>query len=214
MFFVPRDWSISSSEVREEARAIYSAMVRIREFYADELDGDTFRMSALYVIQANGYKEAYGITWNGRDIYEDGIELAPGEFPRLMREELQSRGYPAQWEDLDGYTAITFAKGAGGYAAGGAAHLDGGRALLGDWCVDSLQGDLCPGDYWFSGQRKQTGAAAHELGHAFTLKHPDDYGWENSTSIMGNWWHFPYLGLNQYDKDRIRSKRSSYLFPE
>lgn len=93
-------------------------------------------------------------------------------------DELHRRGYPTPpAQNESGYSALVFVKGAGGYAGGREfPSADGGWAILGDWAIDSIQGQVPDGAYWWSGRRKQLGSAAHELGHSFGLPHPDAYG--------------------------------------
>ena len=212
IFFVARDWPTSSAAVHAEAAAIYSAMIRVQAFYRRELGGVTFTLNDLAVVQARGAKEAYGIRFNGRNIYEDGIDIA-ASLEGLVVEELFDRGYPTPpGQNADGHTVIIFVKGAGGWAGGRSfSGHQGGWAILGDWSIDSLEGDLCPSEYWFAGQRRQIGAAAHELGHAFTLPHPDAYGGSHDGTIMGAWWSYPAIGFNATDLARLRGNRGAFF---
>jgi hypothetical protein len=113
------------------------------------------------VVQANGPKEAYHIIWNGRNIYEDGVEF-DGNMEAAVVGELHDRGYPTPpAQNEDGYSALIFVKGAGGWAGGREfPEADGGWAILGDRAIDSIQGQVPEGAYWWSGRRIQTGAAA------------------------------------------------------
>ncbi len=118
ILFVPRDWDVNSSEVQAEAAALNEAMVEIQQFYARALGGTTFALNAVQVVQAAQLKEAYGIHWNGGDIYADGVTLDPS-FEGNIVAELHSRGYPTPPnQNEDGYLALMFVKGAGGYASG------------------------------------------------------------------------------------------------
>lgn len=200
VLFSPIDWDVNSLEVQEEAAALRSAMVDIQEFYRVALGGATFVLNELEVVQGRNPKEAYGIRWNGRNIYTDGIDIV-GNVEAAVVAELHERGFPTPpAQNEDGYVVLMFVKGAGGWAGGrelGAG--DGGWAILGDWAIDSIQGTVPEGAYWWSGRRLQVGAAAHELGHTFGLPHPDFYSGNWSTTIMGEWWNYPNLGFNQWE---------------
>jgi hypothetical protein len=215
VLFSPTDWSVDSAEVQNEAAAIGSAMQEIREFYARSFGGRTFRLNNLEVVQGFGQKENYHIIWNGKNIYEDGVEF-DGNMEAAVVEELHSRGFPTPpAQNEDGYSVLIFVKGAGGYA--GARELgsgNGGWGSLGDFCIDSLKGDVPEGAYWWSGRTLQIGAAAHELGHTFGLPHPDAYNGNWETTVMGNWWAYPNLGLNPWDKDFLAANKAAFFVPE
>jgi len=163
-------------------------------------------------VQANGNKEDYGIHWNGRNIYEDGVEI-DSSFEGSVVGELHNRGFPTPpAQDEEGYTVVIFVKGAGGWAGG--RHLgsaDGGWSILGDWAIDSIQGQVPEGSYWWSGRRKQIGSVAHELGHGFGLPHPEDWGRPPNSSIMGTWWDYPTPGLNDLDKNHLLTAEASFF---
>ena len=213
ILFVPTDWSVSSAEVQAEAAAIRSAMAEIQQFYATNHGGRTFVLNDLQVVQANGAKEAYGITWGPGNPWDDGVVSVGGSFEAAVVQELHTRGYPTPpGQNEDGYTVLVFAKGAGGWAGGRElTGANGGWAIVGDWCIDSIQGSVAEGAYWWSGRRKQTGAAAHELGHAFGLPHPDSVGGSNTTSVMGNSWDYPTIGLNDYDRSSLATNKSAFF---
>jgi hypothetical protein len=159
IYFVPQDWDVNSAEVQAEAAALRSAMVEVRQYYARALGGNTFALNDLVVVQANKKKEAYGIQWTGGDIYADGITISDFFVNHLM-DELEPRGYPFTGKaNINGYAVVIFVKGAGGYAGGNsyAPTADGGWAILGDWAIDSLQGQLVEGQYaWRSGRTPQS----------------------------------------------------------
>jgi hypothetical protein len=105
---------------------------------------------------------------------------------------------------------VIFVKRAGGWSGGRSfPAARGGWAILGDWCIDSIQGIVAEDAYWWSGRRKQTGAIAHELGHAFTLQHPPrpEYG----KTIMGEWWRYPSVGLRDEEIQAVLEKRSEFF---
>ncbi|RYG25896.1 PEP-CTERM sorting domain-containing protein [bacterium] len=213
ILFSPTDWDVDSAEVGLEAASIRSAMSEIRSFYGTALGiGKTFTLNDLQVVQGLGNKEHYNIAWNGGNIYTDGIEFT-GNMEAAVVEELHARGYPTPPDqNEDGYSVLIFVKGAGGYA--GARELgggDGGWGILGDWCIDSLAGQVPEGDYWWSGRRLQLGAAAHELGHTFGLPHPDFYNGNWDETVMGNWWNFPKTGLSGLDKDHILAEKAPFF---
>ncbi len=215
ILFSPTDWSTSSADVQQEAASIRTAMTEIQQFYADSLGGRTFRLNSLEVVQANGPKENYGISWNGGNIYTDGVDIV-GNVEAAVVEELHNRGYPTPpGQNESGYSVLIFVKGAGGWAGGREfPAADGGWAILGDWCIDSLNGEVTEGAYWWSGRRLQIGAAAHELGHTFDLPHPDAYNGNWETTIMGHWWNYPNLGFNQWEVDRLFAGKQSFFVPE
>jgi hypothetical protein len=212
ILFSPTDWDVNSAEVQREAAALRGALGDIQRFYARELGGRSFLLNDLQLVQGSGAKESYDIFWNGGNIYTNGIDLGPS-MEALVVQELYSRGFPTPpGQNEDGYTVLIFVKGAGGYAGGrelGSA--DAGWALLGDWAIDSIEGAVAEGDYWWSGARLQTGAAAHELGHAFGLPHPDSYGGNNETSVMGEWWRYPNVGLNNWEIDALRTTKAPFF---
>ncbi|WNG44020.1 hypothetical protein F0U60_07870 [Archangium minus] len=213
IFFVPRDWSTSSGDVQAEAAAIRSAMREIQGYYRVKLGSmRTFRLNDVEVVQADGFKEAYGITWNGRNIYADGVEVN-SSFEGAVVAELHRRGYPTPpAQNESGYSVVIFVKGAGGWAGGRELGSgDGGWAILGDWAIDSLDGSVPEGAYWWSGRRLQTGAAAHELGHVFGLPHPDAYGGSFASSVMGNWWEFPTIGFNANDISLLFPAKNAFF---
>ncbi|RYZ43195.1 MAG: hypothetical protein EOO71_04515 [Myxococcaceae bacterium] len=213
VLFVPTDWNINSAEVQAEAAAINTAMAQIQGFYATHNNGATFVLNPVSIVQANGAKEAYGISWGPGNIYDDGVISITGNMEAAVMAELHSRGYPTPpAQNESGYSTMIFFKGAGGFA-GGRAYTsgNGGQAIVGDWAIDSIQGQVAEGSWWWSGQRKQTGAVAHELGHAFGLPHPDSVEWENSSSVMGDWWDYPTIGLNDYDRSSLALNKSAFF---
>ncbi|MEO8629568.1 MAG: Ig-like domain-containing protein [Betaproteobacteria bacterium] len=212
VYFVPRDWDINSAEVQEEAAAIRSALIEVRQLYAHALSGNTFAINDLVVVQGNAVKEGYGIHWNGGDIYKDGITI-DNNFEGLLVAELYSRGFPTPPEqDENGYVTLAFVKGAGGFA--GSREMqngDGGLSMLGDWAIDSLQGAVPESLDWWAGHRRQIGAVAHELGHAFGLPHPDARGAANGGEIMGNWWENPAIGFDDWENDVLNRTKLPFF---
>jgi hypothetical protein len=215
ILFSPTDWDVNSAEVQDEAASLRTALAEIQQFYGTSLGGRTFRLNALKVVQGFGPKESYAIRWNGNNIYEDGVEFT-GNMEHEVVSELHQRGFPTPpAQNESGYSALIFVKGAGGYAGGrelGAG--DGGWAILGDWCIDSIQGAVPEGAYWWSGRRLQIGAAAHELGHTFGLPHPDAYNGDWETTVMGEWWNYPNLGFNPWEIQSLWSNKASFFVPE
>ena len=212
ILFVPTDWSVSGDEVTAEAAALRSALHEIQRFYGDNNTGHTFTLNPLQVVQANGPKEAYHIIWNGRNIYEDGVEF-DGNMEAAVVRELHDRGYPTpEAQNESGYSSLIFVKGAGGWAGGREfPEADGGWAILGDWAIDSIQGQVPEGAYWWSGRRIQTGAAAHELGHTFDLPHPDAYGGAWDSTVMGYFWLYPAAGLNDHDRATLLGEKLNFF---
>ena len=212
IFFVPKDWDVNSVEVQAEAAALRIAVSEIQQFYARRLGGNTFALNELVVLQATQAKEAYGIHWNGGNIYADGINL-DDSMEALVVAELHDRGYPTPpAQNESGYSALIFVKGAGGFAGGRAfGGADGGWAILGDWAIDSIQGQVPEGAYWWSGRRLQIGAAAHELGHTFGLPHPDAWGGDFAGKIMGNWWDYPNVGFADWENDQLNRSKVQFF---
>jgi hypothetical protein len=188
------------------------ALGEIRTFYGRENADWTFTLNPLQVVQAEGPRTTYHIIWNGRNIYEDGVEF-DGNMEHEVVSELHSRGYPTPVaQNESGYSVLIFVKGAGGWAGGREfAEADGGWAILGDWAIDSIEGQLAEGDYWWSGRRLQIGASAHELGHTFDLPHPDAHDDSFDSSIMGSWWGYPTLGLSDWERDHIATFKSPFF---
>lgn len=214
ILFSPTDWDINSAEVQAEAKALREAMTDIQRFYRKSLGGREFVLNELVVLQGEKAKEDYGMHWNGKNIYTEGITTTD-KLEAAIVEELHRRGHPTPpAQNEDGYTVLIFVKGAGGWAGGRAyTNGDGGWAILGDWAIDGIQGTVPEGDYWWSGRRKQIGAAAHELGHAFGLPHPDVHGGEASSTVMGGWGDYPTVGLCQWDIDHLLKDKAQF-FPE
>lgn len=212
ILFSPTDWDVNDAEVQDEAAALRTAMVELQQAFGQALGGPTFRLNDLQVVQGFGAKEDYGIHWNGGDIYTDGVELV-GNVEAAIVQELYSRGFPTPpGQDEDGYSVLIFVKGAGGWAVGRElVPGDGGWGFLGDWAIDSIQGDIPEGDYWWSGRRLQIGAVGHELGHVFGLPHPDFYGGDWSTTFMGEWWNYPNLGFNDWELDFLRNNKAPFF---
>jgi hypothetical protein len=212
IFFVPRDWDVSSAEVQAEANSIRSALGEIQGYYGSRL-GHGFDLHGLQIVQGEQNKEAYGIQWNGRDIYVDGVDIV-GNVEATVTDELYRRGYPVPpGQNESGYVTVMLVKGAGGWAGsrefGGA---NGGWSIVGDWCIDSLNNELAEWQYgWGSGRRPQIGALAHEIGHAFSFSHPEDYGSGNDTSVMGNWWDYPTIGFNDEDRRRALDEKVPFF---
>jgi hypothetical protein len=212
IFFVPTDWSVNGDEVRGEAAALRTAVDEIRAFYGRENSDWTFTLDPLQVVQGEGPRTQYHIIWNGRNIYEDGVEF-DGNMEAAVVSELYDRGYPTpEAQNQSGYSSLIFVKGAGGWA-GGREFIagDGGWAILGDWAIDSIQGQVPEGAYWWSGRRIQTGASAHELGHTFDLPHPDAYGGAWDSTIMGYFWLYPAAGLNDYDRGILLGEKLAFF---
>jgi hypothetical protein len=212
VLFVPTDWSVESAEVQGEAASLRTALDEIRTFYARENGDWTFTLNPLEVVQGHGPRTKYHIIWNGRNIYEDGVDF-DGNMEHEVVNELHGRGFPTPVaQNESGYSVLIFVKGAGGWAGGREfPDADGGWAILGDWTIDSIDGTVQEGAYWWSGRRLQIGASAHELGHTFDLPHPDAHGATFDTSIMGNWWDYPTTGLSDWERDHLVNVKASFF---
>lgn len=68
-----------------------------------------------------------------------------------------------------------------GYGGGGSCSGDGGGLAL---VTESWLGH---------------GVVPHELGHAFTLPHPDCNIYDCSATVMWGWWNYPNVGLLDYE---------------
>lgn len=211
VLFCPTDWAIDSDPVQAEARALAEAMSEIQRHYLQAL-GRTFVLNELEVVQGRHDRQQYHIIWNGGDIYEDGIEF-DGNMEHEVVHELHDRGFPTPpGQDEDGYVVMIFVKGAGGYAGGRELHsANGGWAIVGDWAINSIAGDVPDQRYWWSGRDKQVGAVAHELGHTFDLPHPDAVGMDNGSSLMGAWWDYPRLGFNPWERQRLMEEKGAFF---
>jgi hypothetical protein len=76
IYFVPANWNVGDQAIKDEAEALNRGMDEIRIWWEQQL-GTTFVLDEVQLVQANGDRDAYGIHWNGRDIYRDGIEIQP-----------------------------------------------------------------------------------------------------------------------------------------
>lgn len=216
VLFVPTNWDVNSAEVQAEAAALEVAMEEIQDYYgtalASRLGGKSFRLNALEVVQGEGPIGDYGIVHNGGSIYTDGVEFVDNMEAAVVA-ELYARGFPTPpAQNEEGYVTLMFVKGAGGYAGGRELYAaDGGWAILGDWCIDSIDGTIPEGDYWWSGRRMQVGAAAHELGHTFGLPHPDAYAGDFEGTVMGAWWNYPTVGFDDWGKNELATSKSHWF---
>jgi hypothetical protein len=203
IYFVPANWNVGDQAIKDEAEALNRGMDEIRIWWEQQL-GTTFVLDEVQLVQANGDRDAYGIHWNGRDIYRDGIEIQPDMWDRVHG-ELSSRGYPTGQSSIS--TPI-FVKGAGGYAAGGDNPDDasGGKAILGDWAIDSISGKIGESVAGWAGRRRQLGAVAHELGHTFGLPHPrSENRLPDTHLVMGAWDNWPNVTFDEVEKARLTS---------
>jgi hypothetical protein len=209
IYFVPTDWSVSSSGVQQEAAALSLAISDVQKWYQSKLGYTWIPDKPLQLVQANSRKETYGITWNGRDIYADGINVDNNVFMPGVFNELMSRGYPLS-NTPNGYKVVIWVKGAGGWAGSNVwPNGDGGFSILGDWNINGITYNTpaspCSYGGW-CGVTQQHGALAHEIGHQFHLPHPDAYNGDWSATIMGNWWLYPNIGFDSYDLNILNNQ--------
>jgi hypothetical protein len=210
VLFVPTDWSIDSEVVRQDAAALRTALAEVQRFYGSHtISRNPFHLNPLEVVQARGRRAHYGISWNGLDIYLPGNITLSGDSSRRMLQELWNRGFLVRGGYGNGHITLIFVKGAGGWSASGlfgAPYLDG-VAALGDWTIDGIVGRVPEWAYWWGGRRQQTGMVAHMLGHGFGLRYPDVHGAPPSSSVMGDWWNFPDIGLSVFDRLYLSNER-------
>jgi hypothetical protein len=211
ILFVPTNWSVDSEEIKTDARELDEAFDEIRVWWDQQL-GKTFALHPVQVVQANSDRETYGINWRDPSRrYQDGIDV-DGKLWSMVPDELRSREYPV---GSSSYSTPIFVKGAGGRAGGNGNPdgLYGGRAILGDWAIDSIVGRVAAGQYWWSGRNQQMGSIAHEIGHTFLLPHSADVGiTPNDHLVMQSWWNFPNVGFDKTDRDLLDNQRNQIFF--
>ena len=215
VFFVPRDWDINSSEVQAEAAALRSALAEIRQLYAHALGGNTFVLNDLVVVQANGPKENYGLQWTGGNIYTDGINIRRrlrgkdcGRSCTVADFRLRRTRTRAATSSRSSSRAPAVTPAAVGFGTAG----DGGWAILGDWAIDSLQGQVAEGEYWWSGRKLAARCCrARARATLSTLPHPDAWGGSDDRMIMGYWWGYPDIGFADWEKDRAQPAQDQIL---
>jgi hypothetical protein len=111
---------------------------------------------------------------------------------------------------LDNRIAWVFGQGGGGFAGSNLIGHWAGFSLLGDWTLEPISGVVEPAGIpcsladWQCQGGAPKGAAAHELGHAFGLHHPDCYP-DPARSLMG--WHgdFPNDILFPWEINNLRN---------
>jgi hypothetical protein len=169
--------------VEEELEAITAALFDVQAWYQVATGGLTFVISNpnAPIIMALDHNSAF----------------YSSNFVGLIYEELYNNGGPLD-EEGD-VIKLFFVKGGGGMAAGAnACNFTGGTAWIGmDIFPEFNTGDYfdCPdgegGDAW---PCTPLGGIAHELGHTFSLPHPDTYNPLDIAlhSVMQSHWLYPY----------------------
>lgn len=168
---------------QDEMEAISAALFDVQAWYQVATGGLTFIISNpnAPIVMALQHNSAY----------------YSSNFVGIIYEEIYNNGGPLDEEGE--VIKLFFVKGGGGMAAGAnACNFTGGTAWIGmDIFPEFNTGDYfdCPGgvggDAW---PCTPLGAIAHELGHTFSLPHPDTYNPLDIAlhSVMQSHWFYPY----------------------
>lgn len=114
--------------------------------------------------------------------------------------ELSNKGYPA----CQGHVIMVFVAAPISFSGGASCDdrysgsPNGGIAMYAETIFDPTFGIPIP-DCWWCTPDAMTGSIAHELGHAFSLPHPEEcpVSWPSycDETVMWAWWNYPNVGL-------------------
>jgi hypothetical protein len=166
-------------------------MEQVRAWYKEQVGGETFEIGTLITMQGQR-------SWQWYDV---------NEWDRIYN-EVRARGEPL-WET--GYIYMVFIPW-GGFAGGAADGYNKGYAMLGNFALQAYErpDDCVSGDFWPSyecgvwcAQTAQTGAMAHELGHALNLD--ADTSCQTGLRCLRTYQYFPIIRLLDHQKSNLRN---------
>jgi hypothetical protein len=213
VLFVPKNLKASPSDLE----AIDRTLDVIQKWYADQLEGRTFRYEKTVEVQGNRELRWYC----PETIVEDQCIQVPGVLGAEPRNiwrvfnDLAEQNYRMTPSRI----LLVFWVGGYGYAAGSQSADGGGFAAVGDWTIQGILGNYetlgrdagrcgdSPGAHAYCTWNASIGSIAHELGHAFGLPHPwdDGTGQEDPnwwlSSLMSVHWDFPNVVLLDSDSN-------------
>ncbi len=202
LVFVPED---QGGRWRGEyVTALDTAVDTALDWWRDRLGFSPFR--AAPTIAAGGL--------HPRSFYSAGPDTQ-----ELIRQELAAY-YPELVGEIDTGTvyAVYATLGADPYTCPGnvigtSAAIQGGPAVLiiqSSGSLDAFLDGNNPLDPNTGSRHAQTGALAHELGHALGLPHPTDPAIQ-ALSVMWSWWTFPACSLSDQERAIARDTATNWL---